>query len=112
MVSGALSVSSVGGPVLPRAESLIFGRAAILRSLVVFNALFAVQTLLDVVYLWGGVRLPDGLSYADYAHRGAYPLIATALLVPALSNQLRAVAGWLDKAEAWLTQASARRVPG
>ncbi len=71
------------GPVRPRAESLIFGRAAILRSLVVFNALFAVQTVLDLVYLWGGVRLPDGLSYADYAHRGAYPLIVTALLAAA-----------------------------
>lgn len=76
-------VKEMQGPVLPRAESLIFGRAAILRSLVVFNALFAVQTVLDVVYLWGGVRLPDGLSYADYAHRGAYPLIATALLAAA-----------------------------
>ena len=71
------------GPVRPRAESLLFGRAAILRSLIVFNALFAVQTVLDCVYLWGGVRLPDGLSYADYAHRGAYPLIVTALLAAA-----------------------------
>ncbi|HEY9011244.1 MAG TPA: DUF4173 domain-containing protein, partial [Devosia sp.] len=68
------------GPVRPRAESLIFGRAAILRSLVVFNALFAVQTALDILYLWGGVRLPDGMTYADYAHRGAYPLIVTAFL--------------------------------
>ena len=38
------------------------------------------QTALDVVYLWGGVALPDGLTYAAYAHRGAYPLIVTALL--------------------------------
>ena len=38
------------------------------------------QTGLDVVYLWGGVALPDGLTYAAYAHRGAYPLIVTALL--------------------------------
>jgi len=68
------------GPVRPSPESLLFGRAAILRSLIVFNLLFAVQTVMDVLYLWGGVRLPDGLSYADYAHRGAYPLIATALL--------------------------------
>jgi hypothetical protein len=73
----------VQGPVLPRAESLIFGRSAILRSLVLFNALFAVQTVLDCIYLWGGIRLPDGLSYADYAHRGAYPLIVTALLAGA-----------------------------
>jgi len=35
---------------------------------------------LDLTYLWGGVALPDGISYASYAHRGAYPLIVTALL--------------------------------
>jgi hypothetical protein len=62
------------------APSELFGAAAILRSLLLFNLLFAVQTGLDVVYLWGGVALPDGLTYATYAHRGAYPLIATALL--------------------------------
>ena len=60
--------------------SELFGAAAILRSLLLFNLLFAVQTGLDVVYLWGGVALPDGLTYAAYAHRGAYPLIVTALL--------------------------------
>lgn len=73
----------VQGPSLPRAESLLFGRAAILRALLVFNAMFAVQTVLDVTYLWGGVRLPDGMSYAAYAHRGAYPLVVTALLAAA-----------------------------
>ncbi|MBA1143597.1 DUF4153 domain-containing protein [Mesorhizobium neociceri] len=61
-------------------EDIVFGKAAILRALIVFNALFALQTALDAAYLWGGVALPDGLSYAAYAHRGAYPLIATALL--------------------------------
>jgi hypothetical protein len=50
------------------------------RSLILFNALFALQSALDLVYLWGGATLPDGMTYADYAHRGAYPLIATALL--------------------------------
>lgn len=65
------------------AESLIFGQASILRSLIVFNAMFAVQTLLDIAYLWGGVALPDGMTYANYAHRGAYPLIVTALLAAA-----------------------------
>jgi hypothetical protein len=58
----------------------LFGVQAMLRSLILFNALFALQTGLDLVYLWGGVALPDGLTYAEYAHRGAYPLIATALL--------------------------------
>jgi hypothetical protein len=64
----------------PTLEQLIFGRAAILRALVVFNLLFAVETVLDLVYLWGGVALPVGMNYATYAHRGAYPLIVTALL--------------------------------
>ena len=58
----------------------LFGVRAMSRSLILFNALFALQTGLDLVYLWGGVALPDGLTYAEYAHRGAYPLIATALL--------------------------------
>lgn len=53
---------------------------SVLRALVVFNVIFAVQTLLDLGYLWGGVRLPDGMTYATYAHRGAYPLMMTALL--------------------------------
>jgi hypothetical protein len=58
----------------------MFAPAAILRSLVLFNLLFAVQTMLDLIYLWGGVALPDGMTYATYAHRGAYPLMLTALL--------------------------------
>lgn len=64
---------------LPEVAALL-GEAAVLRSLVLFNALFAVQTGLDAAYLWGGLALPDGMTYAAYAHRGAYPLIVTALL--------------------------------
>jgi hypothetical protein len=67
-------------PAVDEPPSELFGTAAILRSLLLFNLLFAVQTALDVIYLWGGVALPDGLTYAAYAHRGAYPLIVTALL--------------------------------
>ena len=66
-------------PPLP-GESLLFGRAAILRSLLLFNGLFAVQSLSDLLFLWIGQALPEGMSYASYAHRGAYPLVATALL--------------------------------
>ncbi|WP_304655132.1 DUF4153 domain-containing protein [Neorhizobium galegae] len=64
-------------------EIPFLSHASLLRSLLLFNALFAMQTLLDLVYLWGGVDLPDGMSHAEYAHRGAYPLIATALLAAA-----------------------------
>lgn len=49
-------------------------------SLILFNGLLALQNGLDVAFLWSGGGLPDGLSFADYAHRGAYPLIGTALL--------------------------------
>ncbi len=71
------------GPMQPRAESLFFGRTAILNSLVLFNVLFATQTVMDLLYLWGGVRLPEGMTNAEYAHRGAYPLIVTAILAGA-----------------------------
>lgn len=50
------------------------------RALITFNLIFLVQTALDLGYLWGGVTLPDGMTYAQYAHRGAYPLLATSLL--------------------------------
>ncbi|MDO9294710.1 DUF4173 domain-containing protein [Bradyrhizobium sp.] len=62
------------------APDYLLGVQAMSRSLILFNALFALQSGLDLVYLWGGATLPDGMSYAHYAHRGAYPLIATALL--------------------------------
>ncbi|HWA20256.1 MAG TPA: DUF4173 domain-containing protein [Devosia sp.] len=73
-------VGAMQGPVLPRVEGVIFGTVAIRNSLVLFNAIFAVQSVMDLLFLWGGVRLPDGMSHAEYAHRGAYPLIVTALL--------------------------------
>lgn len=62
----------------------ILGPTAFLRTLVMLNALFALQTTMDLVYLWGGVALPHGMTYAAYAHRGAYPLVLTALLAAAL----------------------------
>jgi hypothetical protein len=48
-----------GAAITTRIEDGLFGHAALLRSLLVFNALFAVQTLLDLAYLWGGASLPD-----------------------------------------------------
>jgi hypothetical protein len=64
----------------PAAPDHLFGVQAMTRSLILFNVLFALQSGLDLVYLWGGASLPDGMSHAEYAHRGAYPLIVTALL--------------------------------
>lgn len=53
---------------------------SIVWSLAVFNAVFALQNGLDIAFLWSGAPLPQGVTLADYAHRGAYPLIVTALL--------------------------------
>lgn len=62
------------------AFSRYFNPTSVLRSLVMFNLLFAVQSGLDIMYLWRGVALPEGMNYAAYAHRGAYPLMITAAL--------------------------------
>ncbi|MCT4559241.1 MAG: DUF4173 domain-containing protein [Pelagimonas sp.] len=67
-------------PPRPSAMAWLITPASVRSSLVLFNILFAVQTVLDVGVLTGGMELPDGMTYARYAHRGAYPLVATALL--------------------------------
>ncbi|HYC69395.1 DUF4173 domain-containing protein [Brevundimonas sp.] len=69
------ALPSLGDAVIPGVSG-----ASITVSLVVFNALFALQNGLDIAFLWSGAPLPDDMTLADYAHRGAYPLIATALL--------------------------------
>jgi hypothetical protein len=57
-----------------------FSLASVTLSLFAFNAVFALQNGLDLAFLWSGAALPEGMTLAEYAHRGAYPLIATALL--------------------------------
>lgn len=60
--------------------ALLFNERSILISLILFNALFFIQNLLDITFLWSGAQLPNGMTHAQYAHQGAYPLIVTALL--------------------------------
>ena len=67
----------------------ILNPASIRRSLILFNLVFAVQTLSDLAIFTGGASLPDGMSYAQYAHRGAYPLLVTALLAGAFALAAR-----------------------
>jgi hypothetical protein len=57
----------------------LIGSEIVTRCLLLFNGVFAVQTALDICYLWYGASLPPGLTYAGYAHRGAYPLLAATL---------------------------------
>ena len=71
-------------PLPPLISAEFLSPSTIMRSLILFNLLFAAQSILDGIYLWGHVALPASMTYAAYAHRGAYPLIATALLAAAL----------------------------
>lgn len=56
------------------------GVASVTLSLLVFNLLFLIQNVLDIAFLWSGAPLPGDMGLADYAHRGAWALIVTALL--------------------------------
>lgn len=71
------------GVALPR-TGLVNARS-VMRALLVFNLIFAMQSLLDLRYLWAGAALPDGMTYAAYAHRGAYPLLVAALMAGGLA---------------------------
>ena len=66
--------------VAPQQLNMVVNPVSVRTSLILFNCIFALQTGLDMLVLLGGLALPEGVSYASYAHRGAYPLMATALL--------------------------------
>lgn len=53
---------------------------SVVIALILFNLLFGIENGLDIAFLWSGAPLPTGTSMTDYVHRGAYPLIVTALL--------------------------------
>ncbi len=81
---------------------------SVANALIVFNLLLAVQTGMDMVFLWGNAELPEGMTYAEYAHRGAYPLLATALLAGAFAlaarpylNERQGLTRWMML---WLAQ--------
>ncbi len=63
--------------------NFFFNETAIFNSLLLFNLIFMIQNGMDIGFLWSGAHLPDGVTYAQYAHRGAYPLILTALMAGA-----------------------------
>ncbi|RLJ59549.1 uncharacterized protein DUF4173 [Litoreibacter meonggei] len=61
-------------------EGHLLNAKSITNSLLVFNVMFLFQNATDIAFLWGGSALPDGMNYATYAHKGAYPLMATSVL--------------------------------
>jgi Domain of unknown function (DUF4173) len=84
---------------------------SVVLSLIAFNALFLLQNAMDAAFLWGWAQLPEGMTLAEYAHRGAYPLIVTALLAalfvlvtlrPGSQTARMPLARWL--VGAWIAQ--------
>jgi hypothetical protein len=71
------------------ADGPLFNAGSVAATLVLVNLILGLQNATDLTYLWGGVSLPAGLSYAEYAHRGAYPLVVTALLAGAFALAAR-----------------------
>lgn len=72
---------------VPDLEPILPGTSlpSVLIALALFNLIFAVQNALDIAFLWGGGALPDGMTRTEYVHRGAYPLIVTALIAGAMA---------------------------
>ena len=89
--------------VLPRMRSLDDGPPAgrwlglnagsVTLALVLFNAMLLVQVGTDVRYLLAGGELPEGLTYSAYARRGAFALMATAVLAGAFAVLARPYLG-------------------
>lgn len=77
----------------PTRIAFFINPVSVRNSLWLFNILFLIQTFLDVSILTGGVSLPEGMSYASYAHRGSYPLVATALLAGLFTLITRSMIG-------------------
>jgi len=87
--------------------SYLFSEEAILRSLIIFNILFFAQNIMDIKYIWAGVKTPQGVSMAKYAHEGAYTLVITAILAAIFAtisykNNNNRLIKWLISI--WITQ--------
>ena len=63
-------------------NSLGLPASMVIRCLILFNLVFAIENVLDSRILWWRT-LPAGFNYTQYVHRGAYPLVAAALLAGA-----------------------------
>ncbi|MGB5560142.1 MAG: DUF4173 domain-containing protein [Paracoccaceae bacterium] len=63
-----------------RLDGAIANARSVTNSLMLFNIMLLLQNISDVAIFWGGARLPEGMTYATYAHNGAYPLMATSIL--------------------------------
>ena len=56
------------------------GVTPVVMALAAFNLVFALQNISDIAFLWSGARLPEGVTFSQYAHRGTQALVLAALL--------------------------------
>lgn len=84
-----LPLGDMAGPALRPLPGFGINARSVLRALVMFNLLLGVQMVADAAILFAGAALPPGMDYAEYAHRGAYPLLATAVLAGAFALAAR-----------------------
>lgn len=64
----------------PRWHRLFFRPLAVATTLLMLNGMFAIENILDIWHVWLNGALPLQFTHAEYVHRGAYTLIATAIL--------------------------------
>jgi hypothetical protein len=73
----------VDGKVVREHNALGIPAGIVIRCLILFNLIFAVENVLDLWVLYGGHLGSDATAYKTYVRRGAYPLVAAALLAGA-----------------------------
>ncbi|MEM1428895.1 MAG: DUF4173 domain-containing protein [Pseudomonadota bacterium] len=74
-------------------ETLGLNGRSVARALVVYNLVLAVQMGIDMRILVGDGGLPAGITYAQYARQGAYPLLAATVLGGAFALAARPLLG-------------------
>ena len=77
---------STAGSTQSTAAGWRLGRTEVLIVLIAVNAVFGVFVVLQAAYLFGGLDTLEatGLTYAEYARRGFFELVAVALLASAV----------------------------
>src|SRR5688572_27936917 len=73
----------IPGTVVRDHNALGIPAAMVIRCLVLFNLVFAVEIALDLFVMFSAQYGTDGTAFKTYVRRGAYPLVAAALLAGA-----------------------------
>ncbi len=69
-------------------ENRLFGRSFNINMeyktglvlIILLNALLAIVNVLDIMYMWSGRGLPEGMNYSDFVHQGTANLIFSVIL--------------------------------